>query len=73
MKKAKSGEGDLRSEYRFDYATSRPNRFNARVTKDSVAVVLEPDVASEFKTSAAVNRALRKTIQTRRAAKKKVG
>jgi len=78
MKKAysKSREGELRSEYRFDYKLSRPNRFAARMSNDTIAVVLEPDVASAFKTSAAVNRALRhamKSRSARRASKKKAG
>ena len=52
----------MRAEYRFDYARSRRNRFAARVTKDAVAVVLDPDVASAFPTSTAVNAALRSMI-----------
>jgi len=52
----------LRAEYRFDYSKSRRNRFAARVSKDAVAVVLDPDVASAFPTSTAVNAALRSMI-----------
>jgi uncharacterized protein (DUF4415 family) len=51
-----------RAEYRFDYARSRRNRFAARMTKGVVAVVLDPDVASAFPTSTAVNAALRSMI-----------
>ncbi len=51
-----------RSEYRIDYAKARPNRF-AAVTKGSVlAVVLDEDVASVFRSTAAVNKALRSII-----------
>ena len=55
----------LRAEYRFDYAKSRRNRFAARMTKGVVAVVLDPDVASAFPTSTAVNAALRSMIGNR--------
>lgn len=34
----------LRSEYRFDYSKSQPNRFAAKMAQGTVAVVLEPDV-----------------------------
>ena len=52
----------LRKEYRFDYATARPNRFAARMAEGTVAVVLDPDVARVFKTSEAVNALLRSVI-----------
>ena len=69
---SKQREREIRSEYRFDYAKSRSNRFAARM-EDTVAVVLEPDVASAFKTSASVNRELRSSLKKRAAAKKKAG
>lgn len=53
---------DLRAEYDFDYAKSRPNRFASRTSGSVVAVVLEPDVAAVFGTSESVNRALRAVI-----------
>ena len=53
---------DLRAEYDLDYAQSRPNRFAARMSGTTVAVVLEPDVAAVFDTSEAVNRFLRSVI-----------
>lgn len=53
---------DLRAEYDFDYAKSRPNRFASRTGGSVVAVVLEPDVAAVFGTSESVNRALRAVI-----------
>lgn len=52
---------DLRPEYRFDYRNARPNRFASRM-QDVVAVVLDPDVASVFKTSKKVNAVLRSVI-----------
>ena len=61
----------MRAEYRLDYSKSRPNRFSDQM-RDTVAVVLDPDVASAFKTSAAVNRELRRALKSR-TSKKKAG
>jgi hypothetical protein len=52
----------LRAAYRFDYGKSRPNRFAARMKDGAVAVVLDPDVASAFRTPASVNAALRSLL-----------
>jgi hypothetical protein len=48
----------MRSEYRFDYAKARPNRFAARGLARTI-VMLDPDVAKVFKTAESVNVALR--------------
>jgi hypothetical protein len=65
-KKAKvrrgSGTDDLRKEYRFDYRRAKPNRFAPRFQEGSIAVVLEPDVASVFRTSESVNVLLRSVL-----------
>ncbi len=53
---------DIRAEYHFDYRKARPNRFAARMKGSTVAVVLDPDVASVFQTSEAVNSLLRSVI-----------
>jgi len=52
----------LRSEYRFDYSKSKPNRFAAKMSEGTVAIVLEPDVAAVFKSSEVVNTLLRSII-----------
>lgn len=52
----------LRAEYEFNYARSRPNRFASRLGPQTVAVVLEPDVAQVFDSSRAVNKLLRSVI-----------
>ncbi|MEK7408853.1 MAG: hypothetical protein AAB225_27630 [Acidobacteriota bacterium] len=52
----------IRAEYRFDYRKARPNRFAALMEGSTVAVVLDPDVASVFQTSEAVNSLLRSVI-----------
>jgi len=62
---------DLRSEYRFDYAKARPNRFARSARAKSVVVLLAPDVAKVFKTGESVNDALRaimKAVPRRKAA-----
>lgn len=60
-KKASKPDG-MRSEYRFDYSQAKPNRFAAEYGKGSVAVVLDPDVASVFSSSESVNTLLRSVI-----------
>lgn len=54
---------DMLPEYNFDLSKAKPNRFAAKLSKDVVTVVLEPDVAQVFTTAEAVNRALRAIIQ----------
>jgi hypothetical protein len=52
----------MRSEYRFDYSKSRPNRFATPRSESAVAVVLDADVATVFRTSESVNSLLRSVI-----------
>jgi len=61
------GKGDLLREYRFDYSKAKPNRFAAEMPAETIAVVLEPDIAAVFKSPKTVNAALRSVIS--RAAK----
>jgi len=62
-RKKKPGDQEtLRPEYRFDYSKSQPNRFAAKMSKGTVAVVLEPDVAKIFRSSEVVNALLRSLI-----------
>jgi hypothetical protein len=49
-------------EYRFDYKKAKPNRFAARMKDEPLIVMIEPDVAKVFKSSAQVNKALRALI-----------
>jgi hypothetical protein len=62
VRKRKPEKDTLRSEYRFDYSKSKPNRFAAKMSEGTVAVVLEPDVAAVFKSSEVVNALLRSII-----------
>ena len=66
MKKTASrksrGASEMRREYRFDYRKARPNRFASLMKGGSVAVVLDPDVASVFRSPESVNSLLRSVI-----------
>jgi hypothetical protein len=56
-----SKPGEMRQEYQFDYRKARPNRFASRM-KGTVAIVLDPDVASVFRSPESVNSLLRSVI-----------
>lgn len=55
---------DLRTEYAFDYAQAKPNRFAAAVSPGGRLVVLEPEVAEYFRESGSVNAVLRALLRT---------
>jgi hypothetical protein len=59
----------MQREYRFDYRKSRPNRFAPLMKRKTVAVVLDPDIAAVFQSSASVNSLatinINRTSQTR--------
>lgn len=61
-RKARPTQGHMRRECRFDYRKARPNRFAPRMKGKTVAVVLDPDVASVFQSSESVNILLRSVI-----------
>jgi hypothetical protein len=52
----------MRREYRFDYRKSRPNRFAPLTKGGTIAVVLDPHVASVFRSPESVNSLLRSVI-----------
>jgi hypothetical protein len=52
----------MRAEYRFDYSSAKPNPYAARLGKDTVTIVLDPDVAAVFTSSESVNELLRSVI-----------
>jgi hypothetical protein len=54
----------MRAEYHLDYGKARPNRYATVMKGSTVAVVLDPDVASVFQTSEAVNSLLRSVISS---------
>ena len=55
---------DMLPEYNIDYSKSRPNRFAGQIGKDQLVVILDPDIAEVFTTSASVNAVLRALIVT---------
>lgn len=59
---AKGEQNELREHYDFDYGKAKPNRFAERLSEETTLVVLDPDVATVFRTSEAVNEALRVLI-----------
>lgn len=61
-KRRRASADEMRSEYRFDYVKAKPNRFVSRMERGAVAVILDPDVASVFRSSDAVNAFLRSVI-----------
>jgi hypothetical protein len=56
----------MRGEYRFDYSRAKPNRFASRMKQPVVAVILDPDVAAVFDSSAKVNTRLRSIMADRK-------
>jgi hypothetical protein len=58
----KPGREEMSREYHFDYRRARPNRFASLMKGSAIAVVLDPDVASIFRSSESVNTILRSVI-----------
>jgi hypothetical protein len=55
---------DMRTEYEFDYSKAVRGKYYRRLLKEGAnVVVLEPDVAKAFRSSAAVNEALRSLLK----------
>lgn len=66
--KTKKAKGDMRKEYKFDYAKAVRGKHLPRLIKEGAnIVVLEADVAKAFRGSAAVNDALRSLLRVSRA------
>ena len=61
-RRGKAATDEMRSHYDFDYSKARPNRFAERFSAGSVAIVLDPDVASVFQSPETVNAFLRSAI-----------
>ncbi len=60
---SQSKRSEMRREYRLDYRRSRPNRFAPLMKDRTVAVMLDPDVATVFASSESVNTLLRSVIK----------
>jgi hypothetical protein len=63
-KKTSRREPEMRAEY--DFSKGVRGKYAKRFPKGAIAVVLEPDVAAEFRTAQSVNKALRKLIAPRK-------
>jgi hypothetical protein len=66
MKAKRKGpvDDDMRAEYDFDYSKAVRGKYYRRLLKEGAnVVVLEPDVAKAFRSSAAVNEALRSLLR----------
>ena len=62
--KSRAAPDDMRPEYDFDYSTAVRGKYYRRLLKEGANVaVLEPDVANVFRSSAAVNEALRSLLK----------
>ena len=62
---------DMRAEYNFDYSKAVRGKYYKKILKEGAnVVVLEPDVAKAFPTSAAVNDALRVVLKAGQAARR---
>ena len=59
--RSRTKDVDMPAEYQLDWSKAKPNPYAARL-KDTVAVVLAPDVAEVFPTSESVNSLLRSLI-----------
>jgi len=62
-RKVSESTDDMRPEY--DFSGGVRGKYIQRFREGTNIVVLEPDVAAEFKDSAAVNDALRKVLKAR--------
>ena len=76
--KSQSVIDEMRPEYQFDYSKAVRGKYYRRLLREGAnVVVLEPDVAKAFRSSTAVNEALRSLLNiseaTRRLTKRSSG
>lgn len=64
MKKADSAVSKMREEY--DFTDAEKGKYAARFAEGSNVVIIDPDVAAEFRTQKAVNDALRAQLKNGR-------
>ena len=72
MKARRAHDADeMRDEYAFDYRTGVRGKYYKRLVKEGAnVVILEPDVAKAFPSSAAVNKGLRTLMEFSEAARR---
>jgi hypothetical protein len=71
--KGKTAEppAEMRAEYHFDYSKAVRGKYYRRLLKEGAnVVVLDPDLAKVFRTSAAVNEALRSLLRVSEATRR---
>lgn len=69
--KSTGSSGHMRAEYDFDYSKAVRGKYYRRLLKEGAnVVVLEPDVAKAFRSSAAVNEALRSLLRVSEATRR---
>jgi len=62
--KSHTSPDEMRAEYEFDYSKAMRGKYYRRLLKEGAnVVVLDPDVAKAFRSSAAVNEALRSLLR----------
>ena len=62
--KPATSSAEMRAEYEFDYSKAVRGKYYRRLLKEGAnVVVLDPDVAKAFRSSAAVNEALRSLLK----------
>jgi hypothetical protein len=62
--KTPAGSDDMRAEYEFDHSKAVRGKYYRRLLKEGAnVVVLDPDVAKAFRSSEAVNGALRSLLK----------
>ncbi len=65
---------ELRPEYDFDYSEAIRGKYHKRLSEEGAnIVVLEPDIAKAFSTSASVNKALRSLLDLTRSTQRLTG
>jgi len=73
MKRDATAADEMRREYDLDYSKAVRGKYYKHLFKEgSNVIVLEPDVAKAFPTSAAVNDALRVMIKAANAARPRI-
>ena len=69
--RGRTQQDEIRPEYDFDYSTAIRGKYYRRLLKEGAnVVVLDPDVARSFRSSAAVNEALRSLLKMAKATRR---
>jgi hypothetical protein len=73
-RKHRTSAAGMRAEYRFDYSKAERGKYHGRLAKDVAnVVILDPDVAEVFRSSRAVNDALRSLMKVSESIRRRTG